>query len=108
MAALTSQTSDSTGTILIFNNCAAGGDTIPFGSTAVFRNTDAATVTVTMVTPDSIDGDLAIADRTHTVAQNEFLAITPNRYYKDDTDPDAPVVSFTYSGVPGMTVAVFE
>lgn len=108
MAALTSQAVDSNGTTLTFNACAVGGDTIPFGSTAVFHNTDAATVTVTVVTPDSVDGDLAIADRTFTVAQNEYAAVTPNRYYKDDTDPDAPVVSFTYSGVTALTAAVFE
>ena len=105
MAALSAQTVNTTGTVLTFNTCAGGGDTVPFGSTLVFRNTDAATVTVTVVTPGTVDSNLAIADRTFTVAQNEIVAVEPDRNYRD---PETDRVSLTYSGVTALTVAVYN
>lgn len=102
MASLSAQTMTSSGVLLTFNTCAGGGDTIPFGAQAIFRNTDAATVTITMVTPNTVDGN-AIADKTFTVAQNEIKCVRPTNDYRD-TSTDR--VSFTYSGVTALTVAV--
>lgn len=102
MASLSAQTATSSGVLLTFNSCAGGGDTVPFGSECIFRNTDAGTVTVTVVTPNTVDGN-AIADKTFTVAQNEIKIVRPTNDYRD-TSTDR--VSFTYSGVTALTMAV--
>lgn len=102
MASLTAQTMTSSGVLLTFTAAAAGGDTIPFGSQAIFRNTDAGTVTVTMVTPGTVDGN-AIADKTFTVAQNEIKCVRPTNDYRDTSTER---VSFTYDAVTALTVAV--
>ena len=109
MAALSAQSVTTTGTVLTFNTCAAGGDTVPYGSTVLFRNTDPATVTVTMVTPGSVDDNLAVADRTFTVAQNAIVAVQPDRDYRNDAaGASHNTVAFTYSGVTALTAAVFN
>lgn len=105
MADKTAQADDVAGVTLAFSACAALGDTVPANSTVLFRNTDAGTVTVTMVTPGTVEG-LAIADRTKTVAQNEIVKFEPSRNYFDPNNDNR--VSFTYSAVTALTMAVFE
>jgi len=105
MADKTAQADNVAGVTLAFTSCAGGGDTVPANATVLFRNTDAATVTVTMVTPGTVEG-LAIADRTKTVAQNEVIKFEPSRNYFDPNNGNR--VSFTYSGVTALTMAVFE
>lgn len=105
MADKTAQADNVAGVTLTFTSCAALGDTVPAGATVLFRNTDAGTVTITMVTPGNVEG-LAIADRTKTVAQNEIVKFEPSRnYYNPENDNK---VSFTYSAVTALTMAVFE
>jgi hypothetical protein len=43
------------------------GDRVSPGVTLHVKNANAATVTITMVTPGTVDTDLAVADRTRTV-----------------------------------------
>lgn len=103
MAALVAQTVLSDDAVTLTQNaCAGGGDTVPEGSELRFRNTDAVTKTVTVVTPGSVDGN-AIADNTFTVAQNASRTIRPNRYY---VDSETKLISLTYSAVTGLTVEV--
>ena len=104
MAALAAQTVISDDAITLTQNaCAGGGDTVPGGTELRFRNTDAVTKTITVVTPGTVDAN-AIADNTFTVAQNASRTIRPNkRVY---ADPETGLVSLTYSAVTGLTVEV--
>lgn len=104
MADKVAQTASTAGTVLAFTSCAGGGDTVPYGSTVIFRNTDAGTVTITMVTPGTVDG-LAIADRTKTIAQNEVVVFETSPDYRD---PETNKVNFTYSAVTALTFAAFN
>ncbi len=86
------------------NAAAAGGDRVPAGSgvLVVVRNTSAAAITVTLVTPGTVEGDLAIADRTYTVPATTgevWFPVGPN--YRA---PDG-LASLTYSANAGLTVA---
>jgi hypothetical protein len=86
---------------------AAGGDTASTGSGVflVVKNADAGSHTVTLATPGTVDGDLAVADRTVTVAagKTEFIPLTA-RY----RDPSTGRAAVTYDGVTSVSVAVFR
>jgi hypothetical protein len=106
MATLTVETIVSAGTELIAAaNAAAGGgdDFTNDGRTALFvYNTDSSSVTMTIVTSQTIDG-LAIADKTVVVAQNEYFIIPPL-----PTSLYGTTVSLTYSGVTAFFVLPFK
>ncbi len=86
------------------NAAAAGGDRVPAGSgvLVVVRNTSAAAITVTLVTPGTLEGDLAIADRIYTVAATNgelWFPVGPN--YRGANG----LADLTYSAAAGLTVA---
>jgi len=86
-----------------FANCAAGGDTFSSGDDVFLevKNTDAAPVTVTVVTPGNVDG-LAVADFTFTVAATTGLTeVGPF-----PSDEFGKTASITYSAVTALTIAV--
>lgn len=109
MATLTLKTPvGSAATDLSPENCAAGGDQfLNDGKTFLyFKNTNAATRTVTIATGGSIGG-LAIADVAITVAQNEEKVIGPfdPRLFNDANG----YIQLTYSGVATLlTVAAIQ
>lgn len=87
--------------------CAAGGDQVlNDGRTLLyFKNTDAGTVTVTIVTGGTVSG-IALADVTFTLAQNAEKLIGPfDRLLWNDANG---YVQITYSAVTGMTVAAIK
>ncbi len=87
-----------------YTAAAAGGDRVPAGDGVliVVRNTSAAAITVTLVTPGTVEGDLAIADRTYTVAATNgerMFPVGPNYRAADG------LADLTYSAAAGLTVA---
>jgi hypothetical protein len=105
MALLPTQVVAPTGTALNFDNAAAGGDTCATGTDVrlFVKNGSGASIVVTVVTPGTVDGDLAIADRTVTVAAGVTAAVPMTDLYRN---PSTGVASITYSAVTTVTVAV--
>lgn len=83
---------------------AGGGDTMAGGSGRFLyvANGGGSPITVTLVTPEQVEGALAVADRTVSVTNATFRHIpVPSRY----NDPSTGLASITYSGVTTVTVA---
>jgi hypothetical protein len=109
MAALTTHVVPLTGLQLDAQLVAAtsGGDDCQTGS-GVFlavKNADAGAHTVTLATPQTVDGDLTVSDRTVSVAagKTSFIPVT-DRY----RDPATGRAAITYDGVTSVTVAVIR
>lgn len=103
MALLTTQQMTSAGAAITPVSAAAGGDTADISSGRCFlwvKNGGGSSITVTLTTPGVIDGDLAITDRTVTVANGAEKMIGPLR-----PDVYGAVVAIGYSGVTTVTVA---
>ena len=85
----------------------SGGDDCQAGAGVVLvvKNADSAAHTVTLVTPQTVDGDLAVADRTVTVAagKTEFIPVTTT--YRN---PATGRATLTYDAVTSVTVAVIR
>lgn len=107
MATLTTQVIGQAGTAITFANATAGGDACATGSDVklLIKNGDASSHTVTLVTPGTVDGDLAIADRAVTVAAGATVGVPVTDRYKD---PNTGLASLTYDAVTSMTVAVIR
>lgn len=109
MAALTTNVVPLTGLQLdaLLVAATSGGDDAPTGAGVllVVKNADSASHTVTLATPATVDGDLAIADRAVTVAagKTEFIPLT-GRY----RNPTTGRASITYDAVTSVTVAVIR
>lgn len=109
MALLTTLTSKraANGNDLAGAAAAGGGDT--FTNTgqeiAVIKNGSGAPITVTFVTPATLDG-LAVTDLTVSVGAGETRAVGPfpPGVYNDANG----LVSMTYSGVTTLTVAILK
>ena len=102
MTSYAPQAPDSKGVALTWITSAAG-DRVPPGVTIIVKNTGGATVTVTLATPLTMDGDLAVADRvSNTVAATtgfSALKIPNNEVFRDPSDG---LVGLTWS-VTGAT-----
>lgn len=85
----------------------SGGDTAPTGAGVflVVKNADASSHTVTLATPETVDGDLAVADRTVTVAAGKTELIPLTARYRD---PSTGRAAITYDAVTSVSVAVFR
>lgn len=108
MATLTTQVIGQAGTAITFSNAtASGGDQCATGDGVklLINNASASSVTATLVTPGTVDGDLAIADRTFTVAAGAIGAIPMTDRYRD---PATGLATVTYSAVTSVTVAVIR
>lgn len=83
-----------------------GGDRVHPGTVLHVKNNNAATVTITMVTPGVVDGDLAIADRTRTVTNGTeaFIAVPKSQVYRDADN----MVGLTWSVTSSVTFAVLS
>lgn len=81
------------------DDCATGG-----GVFLLVKNANAAARTVTLATPQKVDGDLAVADRTFTVAATTGLSVIPvPDLYRD---PATGRASISYDNATGLTVCV--
>lgn len=83
----------------------SGGDDCQTGAGVflVVKNADASGHTVTLATPQTVDGDLAVADRAVTVAagKTELIPVT-DRY----RSPATGRCAITYDAVTSVSVAV--
>jgi hypothetical protein len=86
---------------------ATNGDTAATGSGTFLyvKNTNASACVVTLATPGQIDGRLAIADSTFSVAATTGIGVIP-LYTALYADPTTGLATITYSVTSGVTVAV--
>lgn len=108
MAALTTNVVGNTGLRVdnAFVAAAGGGDdcTTGRGVFLLVKNTSGSAVTVTLATPQVVDGDLAVADREFTVAATtgEHCIPVPDLY----RNPSTGRAAITYSAATDVTVCV--
>ena len=107
MALLTRQNaSGPDGATITFVAAAGGGDTVVGGSGVhlLVNNGGGSPITVTLVTPETVEGSLAVADRAITVTNATIREIpVPSRYTAANGE-----ASITYSGVTSVTVAAVQ
>lgn len=106
MAALAAQRVALSGLAPTYASATSGGDTAPVGGGLrlhVFNGSGAA-VTVTVVTPGTIDG-LSIGDAALVVPASGHGVIPLNAVYRDPTTGRANI---TYSAVTTVSVAVLS
>jgi hypothetical protein len=85
----------------------SGGDDCQTGAGLflVVKNADASSHTVTLVTPGTVDGDLAIADRAVVVAAAKTELIPLTATYRN---PSTGRANITYDAVTSVSVAVIR
>lgn len=104
MAVLATQRIDNDGLAPSYSSAAGGGDKVACGQGAFIhvKNGDSTATDVTLVTPEVVDGTLAVQDRTVTVPGSggeRFIAV-PDLYRGADS-----MASLTYSKVTSLTLA---
>jgi hypothetical protein len=106
MAALSAQRVAISGTAPTYQSAAAGGDTAPVGGGLKLHvsNGSGAAVTVTIVTPGTIDG-LSIGDAALSVPAGGHGFIPLTQVYRD---PVTGRANITYSAVTTVNVAVIS
>lgn len=107
MATLVTQNISTAGILPTYAAAAAGGDAMVADATSFLhiKNGAGSSMTVTLVTPATVD-TLAVADRTVTVgATSEQMIAVPDTLYKD---PTTGLASITYSAVTTVTVAAIR
>lgn len=96
-----------TGAAITFSPATPAGDTAATGDGVFFliKNDAASSITATFATPGTVDGDLAIADRTFTVAAGGIGVIPLSDRYRD---PSTGLATVTYSSAASVSVAVIR
>jgi hypothetical protein len=107
VATLAIQTIVNAGITPAYVPAAAGGDkVIPGpGSYVHVKNGGGSSVTVTLVTPGTVDGTLAVGDRAVVVAAGAESKIAVGNLYRDPADG---LASITYSAVTTVSVGSFR
>jgi hypothetical protein len=107
MATLPTQVIGQTGAAITFSNANSGGDQCATGSDVLLlvKNGSGSSITVTLTTPGTVDGDLSIADRTLTVAAGATSGIPVTDRYRD---PATGLAAIGYSSATTVTVAVIR
>ncbi|MFC5996949.1 hypothetical protein ACFQE5_22315 [Pseudonocardia hispaniensis] len=108
MATLAIQSIVNTGVNPALVAASAGGDKVAPGAGVFLEvaNGGAAPITVTLVTPQTVDGDLAVADRAVSVPNGESrLIAVPASLYRNPSDG---LASITYSDTTSVTVGAFR
>lgn len=84
------------------------GDVVDYGrNLLVVKNGDTNPCVVTVETPENVDGDLAIADRTVSVAAGATALIPlTSPHYRQLSGTDAGRVYIDYSNVTSVTRAI--
>jgi hypothetical protein len=108
MADLTVETVARTGLNATYVACSAGGDAVlNTGVDCVLvKNGSGSSITVTVVTQDTVDGN-AVADRTVVIPAGEERIIGPFRGGVTYNDVDNKV-QLTYSAVTSLTIAALR
>ena len=108
MATLATQVVADTGLAPTTASAAGGGDKCAAGQGCFLYvlNGGGSSITVTLATPQIYQGDLALADRTVTVANGTFKLIAVPAFYANPAD--SGLCSITYSGVTTVTVAALR
>lgn len=105
MANIDAQSVDLDGLTPVYSAAAAGGDAVAAGDEVVyhFKNASAGAITVTAVTPGTVQG-LAVEDRALVVPANSelFVKLPPSMFQ----NPSTKRVNLTYSGVVSLSLAV--
>jgi hypothetical protein len=105
VALLTRQdASGPTGVTVAFSAASAGNDTVVGGQCVklLVNNGGGSSITVTLVTPESVEGSLTVQDRAVTVTNATIREIpVPSRY----NDPTTGLTTIQYSAVTSVTVA---
>ncbi len=105
MALIATQQVDRDGVAVTFAAATAGGDTAAPNdhSALIVKNGGTAAITVTLATPQTVDG-LAVEDTAVSVAAGAetLIPLYPHLY----RNPATGVVNITYSAVASVTVAV--
>jgi hypothetical protein len=108
VALLSTQAIPTTGVAPSLSAAAGGGDTAVPGTNVFLyvNNGGGSPITVTLVTPETVDSDLAVGDREVTVTNGtaKFIKLDSN-YYRN---PSTGLANITYSGVTTVTVGVFS
>lgn len=102
------QNPDSKGVALTFNP-AANGDKVPPGVTLIVKNASAGAITLTIVAPLTLDGDLTVSSRTtnSVAATTGINAIEiPNNYVY--INPSDGLVTINFSATASVTYAVIS
>lgn len=107
MATLAIQNIDNDGLTPVYVAAAAGGDkVIPGqGSYIHVKNASAGSINVIVVTPETVDGDLTVQDRTVAVAAGTEMKIAVGSRYRNPADG---LASLTYSAVTSLTLGSFR
>lgn len=108
MATLTRQVLTNVGTEIEFDPAAPGGDKAVPGSGVklLVNNASGSSINVILATPGTVDGDLAIADRTVAVAAGTIKGIPLAALYANRSD--SGLAAWTYSATTTVTVAVIS
>jgi hypothetical protein len=112
MADLVTQVVTNTGLAPAYAAASAGGDKVVAPDADTFlhvKNTGGSPVTVTVATPGTAAGGLAIADISVSVPAttgDRMIGPLPAEYYANPADSGKAAV--TYSGVTGVTVAAIR
>lgn len=107
MATLAIQTIGITGATPAYVSAAGGGDKVVPGQGSFIhvKNGSGGSITVTIATPELVDGDLAVADRAVAVAGGaEAMISIPGRY----AAPSDGLAAVTYSAVTSLTIGSFR
>jgi hypothetical protein len=108
MATLTTQSISTTGLVATYAAATSGGDAMIADSTSFLhaKNASGGSITVTLVTPATVDTTLAVGDRAIVVAAGtDAMIAVPDSLYRD---PTTGLASITYSGVTSLTVAAIR
>jgi hypothetical protein len=107
MATLTLQAINRTGITPAFAACASGGDQFAnAGNVFLYiKNGSGAPITVTIGTPQTVDG-LAVADREVVVPATDEVTVGP--FPRATYNDSSGYVQLTYSGVTTLTAAALS
>lgn len=89
-----------------YYTASAGGDRVRPGQILHIKNANAAPTVLTFVTPGTVDGDLAVADRTNSITNStEVFIKTPRNQAFRDADGMVPL---SWSVTASVTFAVLS
>jgi hypothetical protein len=105
MALRTVQDASNLAGVQLTFTAANASDTLPGGQGVkiIVNNASGAGITVTLVTPETVEGTLAVGDRAITVGAGTLWEIpVPSRY----NDPTTGLTTVTFSATATVTYAV--
>lgn len=106
MATVATESVPTTGLDATYNAASAGGDKVAPDSIIHVKNgSGSVAVNVTMVTPQTVDGDLAVGDRVVNVPISSERFIRATSLYRDPADG---LVALEWDATTSVTFAVIR